>query len=388
MKISQSVKSHPVERPPSGAKREALRGYWNEWLFPAFRPRWPILLICLLLALAFHFFLLASVPPEWGESRETPRPVRSFKLTMVAEEPVLPEDFVFVHTNPDIPSHDPGETLTISTKDQVAAQELTPDESLPEGRAQVEGPLPDSSSVFTGSPDAWPFATSPVIPEDDEVFSDPSAFAETTLPPLQVPDAEDNLPSEEGTGLSWREGEGDAPSPVDGLVISADPRPEPTSPQELTEEDFPEDAAEGTETQRRRPAPRPRTQIPHGPPLVLGQEETRVDRIGRAAVEARESAFGHYLDRMTEAIVNQWHRSARELGMAVESGTMVAVEFTLYADGEVGEVIIRESTTQGVWGMLIIQDAIRSRAPYGIWTEDMKAIHGTEREVKMRFFYR
>lgn len=341
------------------------------------------------LALALHAAALVSIPPEWGERAPAHKTPRDLQLTML-EGNFSPEDWAFVHVNPDIPAQDPGETARFSTKDQIAAQEVAPDEDTPEGLAQVEGPLPDSAAVFTGRPDAWPFPTSPDSPSEDEDFSDPTAFAESTIPPLQMPDAADPLPPEdEGTGLAWFAGEAEEPSPVDGLIQIPVNLPEDRLPEtrEMVDE-LPEEADDGTEVQRRRPAPRPRTQIPYGPPLVLGQQDTRVSRIGRAAVEARETPFGHYMDRMTEAIVNQWHRMAREMGLAAESGSLVAVTFTLYADGEIGEIIIRESTTRGVLGMLIIEDAIRSRAPYGPWTEEMRALHGEKREVSMRFFYR
>ena len=340
-------------------------------------------------ALFIHAVILWSLPPEWSQPVTREAPKRALELTFRGPEATGEEvDWRFVHPNPEIPSQDPGETEQFSTKDQRAAQELPLDEDRPEGPARVEGPLSDSSAVISGQYDAWPFPTSPEPPdpEEDEVFADPSDFLEDRLPPVRSSDADEALEEAEGEGVRLVEGESEEPGEnPDRITIPV--RDEAHDPVDDAREDAEESEEPGEEPERRRPSPRPRRQITQGPPLVTGQDQTQAPRIGRVAVEARESAFGHYMDRMQEAIVKQWHRKARETGMGVESGTSVAVEFTLLASGEVEDILIKEATTEGVMGILIIEDAIRSRAPYGEWTEEMKAIHGEQRTVKIRFHY-
>ncbi|MCC5789433.1 MAG: hypothetical protein JJT75_07350, partial [Opitutales bacterium] len=194
---------------------------------------------------------------------------------------------------------------------------------------------------------------------------------------------------QEGDGIALPEDDGedlrDIPSEI--RITARDPfREIPSRDQPETEADSAEADTSGQRTQR--PEPRPRRQVQHGMPLVTGQDQSQAPNIGRAAVEARESAFGHYLDRMKEAIVREWHRTAWDMNLTGESGSKVRVRFRIDQEGQIEEMEVLESTTRGTIGTLIIQDAIRSRAPYGSWPEQMITLHGDTWETTITFHYR
>ncbi|MCH8474410.1 MAG: hypothetical protein LAT55_04185 [Opitutales bacterium] len=320
-------------------------------------------------------------------------PPRSLSLTMETDAPEPEEEPTFVPVNPDVASQDPGPTERFSTKDQVAAQEEVPDESLPEDLAFMEGPLEQSVATYSGNPFVSPFPENPVAePGEDEVLEDPQTTGEKAPPtPVepQTPDSDRTPADQDGEGITLPEDDGedlrDIPSEI--VITARDPF------REMPSADHPENEAETVEAEGQgqrtlRPEPRPRRQVQHGMPLVTGQDQTQAPNIGRAAVEARESAFGHYLDRMKEAIIREWHRTAWDMNLTGESGAKVRVRFRIDREGHIEEMEILESTTRGTIGTLIIQDAIRSRAPYGPWPEQMITLHGDTWETTITFHYR
>ena len=350
----------------------------------------------LLWALSLTLALPAQFILWWGlavyaESSFQPAPkasARDITLEFAGME-IEDSEKTFVHANPEVLSRDPGPTRQFSTRDQVAAQEEESPLDLPEDIAFQEGPLSDSAAVYQGNPHIsprWPERLSDRLSEEEE----PLESEDLETPPMPAALEGEEALAEEGSSsetepIADEEGSGiSLPDISDSTIDTEEITVIAGWPEALR--DLPPSSEREPSTSRSRPEPQPRRQI-HGPPLVQGQDQTRVPNIGRAAVESRETPFGHYLEAMQEAMVKEWHRLAWEMGMSSEAGSSVRVRFVLDSRGEVQDLEILESSTRGPIGVLIIQQAIRSRAPYGPWSDAMKAVHGEQWEMKVTFHY-
>jgi hypothetical protein len=68
------------------------------------------------------------------------------------------------------------------------------------------------------------------------------------------------------------------------------------------------------------------------------------------------------------------------------TGTIVTIRFRLDKTGAVAEIIESESTG-GEQAKSLCTLSITSRAPYGVWTDDMVAMLGESQEMVWKFYY-
>ena len=136
----------------------------------------------------------------------------------------------------------------------------------------------------------------------------------------------------------------------------------------------------------KKPRARPVLQNPHTRPAVFEDNQFGTSNMGAVAYSAKWSAYGEYLHKMIEAIQIQWDRILTESRTEPPSNTVVTVKFTMDFHGKVTEIIDVENTSseQGKQSCLT---AITMTAPYGEWTEDMRAVLGDSQELTFQFYY-
>jgi len=137
------------------------------------------------------------------------------------------------------------------------------------------------------------------------------------------------------------------------------------------------------------------TRTASGPrPVIANQPGTRPtisNQLGSAnlvpvAIDPKWSKFGTYLQRQMDSVQVQWERSLIESRSNPPSGSTVAVRFVLDSDGKIARIVSVDNQSNEQAGRICVI-AITDRAPYGPWTDDMKAVLGAQQELTFRFFY-
>lgn len=121
-------------------------------------------------------------------------------------------------------------------------------------------------------------------------------------------------------------------------------------------------------------------------PAIFAEKKFATPNIGPVAVDAKWGNYGAYLQRMIDTIQTQWERILIESRVVPASGTTVTVKFVLDDDGKITR-ITNVSTTTNEAASHACLSAITDRAPYGPWTDDMKAALGKQQEMTFTFRY-
>ena len=102
--------------------------------------------------------------------------------------------------------------------------------------------------------------------------------------------------------------------------------------------------------------------------------------------DARWSAYGEYLRRLIDTVQLQWERIIIDRKVLAPSGTFVVVKFILNSEGKIARIVnVDNHSTDSGAGACV--SGITDRAPYGPWTDDMKASLGEEQELTFAFHY-
>jgi hypothetical protein len=120
-------------------------------------------------------------------------------------------------------------------------------------------------------------------------------------------------------------------------------------------------------------------------PAVLAE-----DRVGTANMKVEQDprwkSYGAYLQRMIETVQLQWERLLIQSTATPVTGSRVEVKFVLDADGKVVRVAdVSGTASEGATRVCV--SAITDRAPYGQWTDDMRAVLGEQQELTFSFYY-
>jgi len=319
-----------------------------------------------------------------AESHASPfKPVRRAPLSIQ----LAPDEFImprkpappkpkFVETNPNAPENIPDKTDNFAAQNQQAAQEK-PNPDAHGDRAATEGKKDfESNQIVSGqlTPQATTPAPTPPTPEIAQALEKAAAAQKAQNPLPGTEKLEGPSLSGYGTNIAKAaenatsvpekvEGLKDAPLMV-GNPAPSQPRIDPQKPQ----------PRQHIEQQRVRPA-------------IFTENRVGTSNIGIAGIDARWSNYGAYLQRLVDSVQMQFDRLVEESRVYPPSGTMVTVKFRLDAvAGAVTEVINVESTG-GKQAASVCTSAITSRAPYGAWTDDMKAMLGDSQEMEFRFYY-
>jgi hypothetical protein len=122
-----------------------------------------------------------------------------------------------------------------------------------------------------------------------------------------------------------------------------------------------------------------------GPPSFLGQEHSKYV-ISVTAMNAKFSNYGLYLHRVADSVKVGWNDFLRKSASPPPSKTYVMVGFLLNSKGEIVRVkrVTNHSSDVGAHACMA---ALTNRAPYGDWTDDMKATLNPDGEELVFTFY-
>lgn len=289
-----------------------------------------------------------------------------------------PKDpFKFVETNPDAPENTPDKTTNFAAQNQQAAQQ-DPDPTSKADRTSTTGKKDQESNQIVSGRLSTPMENLAAIPPSPE-----TAQAEQEKLVQQQRKAQNPLSGFEkkegeakdavGTNLSPQladaqavpervEGGKDAPLDPNatGVMAAIDPRRPRARPQLV-------------KTQNTRPA-------------ILSENPVKAPNMGLSGIDAKWSEYGQYLQKMIDAIQFQWERLILNLSAMPAGGTNVSVKFVLNSEGNISTVVSVNGTASET-GTRACVSAITERAPYGPWTDDMKAALGDKQEMTFTFYY-
>ena len=91
---------------------------------------------------------------------------------------------------------------------------------------------------------------------------------------------------------------------------------------------------------------------------------------------------------MIDRVQIQWERDALRLKPVPANGRTVRVKFVMNAEGKITEIkSVEPDVAVGDGPTRACINAIVDRAPYGVWTDDMKAVLGSQQEMTFTFYY-
>jgi hypothetical protein len=281
----------------------------------------------------------------------------------------------FVETNPDAPVNEPDRTQNFGAQSQQVAQEIpTPDgrsdRPVTEGEADLE-----SNQIVSGQ----------LINPLEQM----EAIAAIVSPPIDA--AASAQRAEQNPLPGFERIDGDNPETYGSNVARIPNVTNPADEHVEGEKDVPFfQGATGMQPAIDPLRPRPRPQITRQRqvrPAILADNKFGTSNIGVNAWDARWSNYGSYLQRMIDTIQIQWERILVESRTYPPPGSMVTVKFVLNSEGRIARIIEVDSLASDSAAQACVS-GITDRAPYGSWTEDMKAILGEEQEMTFTFHYR
>jgi hypothetical protein len=280
----------------------------------------------------------------------------------------------FVETNPDAPENIPDKTNNFGAQNQQVAQEKpTPDGKS--DRPATEGKKDFESTQIVSGSLTQPREQAPPAPPavEQPVAETPKAAAKAEKNPL--------------AGEEKFQGEN-----PDGFAGSLAKRvPNMTNVPERQEGTKTTQDVEGPATvpaiDPRRPRPRPMiVRQQQVRPAILSENKLGTTNIGPTAIDARWSNYGAYLQRMIDTVQIQWERIIIEQRANAVGGSQVSVKFIMDSEGKIAKILKVDSTANETASRACIS-AITDRAPYGPWTDDMRAVLGDQQEMTFTFYY-
>jgi hypothetical protein len=341
--------------------------------------------IGLLAVLLFHVLLWLFGPRllNFEHIPTAPRPhttAREFNIELspetFAKPPPKPKDpFKFVETNPDAPENTPDKTNNFAAQNQQVAQEK---------------PTPDGKSDRPATEGKKDFESNQIV---SGRLSQPMEHVEAQPPPSALPEAEQKVapPKAEQNPLSGVEKfEGENKEGIGGNLAkrldNARPIPEKIEGVKNAKE-FEGATAMQPAIDPRRPRPRPQvTRQQQVRPAILAENKFGTTNIGNIAVDARWSNYGAYLQRMIDTVQIQWERLILQQSANPAVGSTVTVKFIMNDEGKIAQIVNVDSTANETASRACVS-AITDRAPYGPWTDDMKAMLGPQQEMTFTFYY-
>ena len=82
----------------------------------------------------------------------------------------------------------------------------------------------------------------------------------------------------------------------------------------------------------------------------------------------------------------QWAHLLQQSKVYPTAGSSVTVKFVMDSTGRIARIVNVDSTAKDA-AERACTSAITDRAPYGEWTDDMKAVLGEQQEIEFTFYY-
>ena len=281
----------------------------------------------------------------------------------------------FVETNPDAPENIPDKTTNFAAQNQQVAQE----KPTPDGKNDMPalaGKKDFQSTQIVSGQLSKPIERLEAVPPAD--VTPPS---EKTV---QAPKLEQNPL----TGVEKKEGESKDGFASNLSKIAENIRPIPNRIEGVKNVPMVNDAVTTQPAiDPQRPRPRPTVvKQQQVRPAIFAENKFGTQNIGPTAVDARWSNYGAYLQRMIESVQLQWEHLLRESKVNPTTGSSVSVKFVMDSKGLIARIVNVDSTAKDA-AERACMSAITDRAPYGEWTDDMKAVLGEQQEMTFTFYY-
>lgn len=103
-------------------------------------------------------------------------------------------------------------------------------------------------------------------------------------------------------------------------------------------------------------------------------------------LDPKWTEFRAYLQKMINTVQEQWEKNLLNTRTYPDSGKHVTITFRLNSEGQIDRIVSVEGDA-GVSAERNCTKAITARAPYGKWSEDMRAKLGDEQEMNFTFYY-
>jgi len=122
-------------------------------------------------------------------------------------------------------------------------------------------------------------------------------------------------------------------------------------------------------------------------PALFAENRIGTSNIGPAAVDARWSNYGTYLQKMIEAVQMAWDKINLQSKTFPAPCSIVTVKFVLNSEGSIARILSVSGGMSGAQAEGGCVAAITSPSPYGAWSDDMVAVLGQEQEMTFAFYY-
>lgn len=336
-----------------------------------------ILFYLLLWAVSPYLFRAEPLTPSATRPHAAPRQF-SIELapdTFVKPPPKTPPPKKFVETNPDAPENIPDKTNNFAAQNQQVAQE----KPTPDGKSEMpalEGKKDFQNTQIVSGQLAKPVEQMEAVP--------PAEITPPAEKVVQAPKLEQNPL----TGFEKKEGDNKDAYGTNIAKIPENTRPVPTRVEGSKNVPLIQDAvATQPAIDPLRPRPRPTVvKQQQVRPAILAENKFGTTNIGPTAVSALWSNYGAYLSRMIESVQIQWEIFLGESKVYPASGSTVTVKFVMDSTGAITKIVSHESTASD-GATRACMSAITKPAPYGVWTDDMKAVLGEQQEMTFTFYY-
>lgn len=334
-----------------------------------------LLIHLLLLLIAPHLGRLGSSVPLVHT-----RPTHQFDIEITPEALVPPPPKMpstpkqFVETNPDAPQNIPDKTNNFAAANQQVAQPK---------------PTPNGDSERPAMEGKKDFQSTQIVSGRLEKPAEQVTPPEPMAPPRPAA-AASAAPQEQNPLPGFEKTEGTNPDTYGSNVApqTASARPIPNrvegQPNAPTIDSIlgPQPAIDP-----RHPRPRPSiVKQQQVRPAILAENKLGTSNIGIIAINAKFNNYGAYLQRMIEAIQLEWDKLVENSETYPPQGSFVTVHFFINSEGRIARFGDIESHSSDI-GSRLCTAAISSRAPYGEWTDDMKAALNADGEELIFTFY-
>jgi hypothetical protein len=279
----------------------------------------------------------------------------------------------YVEANPNAPENTPDKTNNVSDRNQQAAQEKPDlkhhnDTPTQEGRKDI--PV---QQIVTGNL-SKPQPSEPQVPQVTPQPPAPNVVQRRERNPIVGFDkAEGSNPEGYASNIGRKpENQQNVPNPVTGSKEGPD---------------IASFAAGIPQIDRKHPQQR-RVLEQHVRPAVFAENKFGTSNVGVTGFDARWSNYGVYMKRLCEIVQIEWEHILDDTRPAVVSGNMVTVTFVLNSRGQVARIIKVDpapGTSEGAKNACAA--AISNPSPYGVWSDDMIAVLGSEQTISFTFFY-
>jgi hypothetical protein len=361
---------------PATALRRAMARAWQD-------PDSRSVTIGILGVLFIHLLLFLLAPflvrMQHRPAVQPHKVARQFDIELTPEmlrkpEPKPATQKQFVETNPDAPENTPDKTNNFAAQNQQVAQEK-PTPNGESERPAMEGKKDFQSNQIVSGRLEKPFEqvvppSPPETPPAPQTVETPRA-EQNPLPGFDKNQG-DNPNTFGSTNSTAQNNIYNVPNRIEGMkdapiVDSA------TAMQPAIDPKHPRPRPSVVKTQQVRPA-------------ILAENKVGTSNVGVTAINAKFSEYGLYLQRMADAVQLQFDKLVGDGKTYPPVGSYVVVKFVLDSEGKIPRIVSVDNHSTDTGAQTCVS-AITTRAPYGPWTDDMKAALNPDGEELIFSFY-